>query len=187
VWVREPAKSPAAARKRYVRFFQLSLSCLTKAIWVFGPGPASQPDDVVALVASDAPIHLRCSNGLGDLFLTPTQLFKIIPDTRFSGEYKARTLAYIYSVQVDSKDAENAELIAWHWHPLTTPDRVEPHMHVQATPPLGLKVHMPSGRVSFEQVVRFLVDDLHIEPRRKDWRTVIDECDQRFRAFRTWG
>ena len=153
----------------------------------FGPGPTNQPEDVVALVSSEDPLRLHRKGENKDLFLTATQLFKIIPDVRFPGEYKARTLAYIYSVRTDSDDAENAELIAWHWHPLTTPDRVEPHMHVQAVPPLGLKLHTPSGRVSFEQVVRFLVDDLQVEPSRDDWRTIIDECDQRFREFKTWG
>jgi hypothetical protein len=49
------------------------------------------------------------------------------------------------------------------------------------------RLHIPTGRVSFEQVVRFLVDDLEVVPQRHDWRDVIAESEERFRAFRTWS
>jgi hypothetical protein len=189
--VREPAKSPAAARTRYVRFLQLSLSCLTKAVWFFTPGPPGRQDDVVALVASEAPVRLQRSHGPSRLSPSPTQLFKIIPDERYEGEYKAQTLAYIYTVHIEAGSSEDAEFVAWHWHPPTTPGRTEPHPHVHAEHRLsGLsmsRLHIPTGRVSFEQVVRFLVDDLEVVPPRHDWRDVIAESEERFRAFRTWS
>jgi hypothetical protein len=184
--VREPAKTPAAAKSRYVRFFQLSLSCLTNAIWYF----AERPDGLTALVASESPIHLRREKGRPGLLLAPSQVFRIIPDDRYPGEYKASTLAYIYSVHINAPEVEGTEIIAWHWHPLTTPDRVYPHIHVRAdhalVGPLS-KLHVPTGRVSFEEVVLFLVDELGVVPARDDWREIVSESFERFKTFRTWA
>jgi hypothetical protein len=38
-----------------------------------------------------------------------------------------------------------------------------------------------------EEVVRFLVDELRVEPARTDWRSLIEEPEARFREYRTWA
>lgn len=64
-------------------------------------------------------------------------------------------------------------------------------MHVTAQQPkLGLatdKLHVPTGRTSFESVVRFLVTDLRVKPARTDWEAIVKESEDRFMAFKTWG
>ncbi len=163
---------------------------MTKAHWFVGPSPSD--DENLALLLRD-PIKLRRKDGLPALFLTPFQLFRIIEDTRYDGEYKASTLAYIYAVQLDAPENEgDSEVIAWHWHPLTTPDRPAPHIHVRAERnDLGVtmsKAHIPSGRVSFEEIIRFLIEDLHVEPDRpEDWQEIVGDSESRFKTFRTWA
>jgi len=53
--------------------------------------------------------------------------------------------------------------MSWHWHPLTTPGRSDPHTHVRSDN-VGLpglrELHIPSGRVAFEEVAYFLIADL---------------------------
>lgn len=188
--MREPAKTPAAARKRYVRFIQLPLTCLTKAIWVVGPSPEGG-DDLSLLLSAD-PILLRRKDGPRLLF-SASQRFELIENPRYEGEWKASTLAYIYEVKLHPEDIESdddVELIGWHWHPRTTPDRPEPHMHVRTEyAPLDgqlAKVHLPTGRVAFEEVIRFLFCELDVVPERDDWEKVIGETEQRFKEFRTW-
>jgi hypothetical protein len=189
--VREPARTPHAAQQRYTRILQHSLSCLTKAHWFVGPSPSD--DENRALAVSENPIKLQRRDGLPRLFLVPNQLFTIVEDDRYDGEWKARTLAYIYAVQLDPAEAGDgeAEVLAWHWHPLTTPERPAPHVHVRVEQPLlGTtlsKLHIPSGRVSFEEVIRFLIDDFHVEPARDDWRGIVEDSETRFRKFRTWS
>lgn len=60
------------------------------------------------------------------------------------------------------------ELVSWHWHPNS---RRDPHLHVygqhEASGPLG-KLHLPTGRVSFEAVVRCLILDWGVTPARDD-------------------
>jgi hypothetical protein len=188
--VREPAKTPHAAQQRYTRILQSSLACLTKAHWFVGPSPSD--DENRSLAVSEDPIRLRRETGLPRLCLEPTQLFTIVPDERFDGEWKARTLAYIYSVQLDqAEEGAEREVIAWHWHPPTTPDRPDPHVHVRvdhAHLDVTLsKLHIPTGRVSFEEVIRFLIMDLHIEPARDDWKKIVGESETRFKKWRTWS
>jgi hypothetical protein len=184
--VREPARNEHAARQRYTRVIRASLSCITLGQWHEGPSPSS--DDYRALLSNPRVIRLRRASG-PDLFLEPSQLFTIVDDVRYPGEYKASTLAYVYSVRLT--EAPDDEVLAWHWHPLTTPDRPAPHMHVTADiRQLGTKLsklHIPSGRVAFEEVVRFLIADLGVTPSRDDWQEVIGEAEDRFRAFRTWA
>jgi hypothetical protein len=146
-----------------------------------------------ALAVSENPIQLRRPPGLPRLVFAASQLFSIVEDTRYDGEWKARTLAYIYSIQVSEPEngTREQEVIAWHWHPLTTPDRPAPHMHVRSElPVLGVtlaKLHIPSGRVSFEEVIRFLIEDFQVEAARDGWRTIIGDSEQRFKDFRTWS
>ena len=140
------------------------------------------------------PICLRRIEG-PPLHLFASQRYQIIPDPRagFEGEYKARTLEYIYEVRVEPdaiSESDRIDLMGWHWHPLTTPDRLDPHMHVRAPyPALGKtlgKLHIPTGRVAFEEVVVFLITELGVLPARADWEKVVEETLARFRTYRTW-
>jgi hypothetical protein len=184
--VRDPASTPQAAQTRYVRILQKSLSCLTKAIWYVGPSPEGGEDR--SLATSESPLCLRTDAG-HDLLFSASQRFELVPDHRYEGEWKSRTLAYVYELKVDRED--EPELLGWHWHPLTTPDRLLPHVHVRADYN-GLKdhlakLHLPSGRVSFEEIVRLLIEDLGVEPARNDWDAILSESETRFKAFRTWA
>lgn len=146
--MREPAKTEHAARQRYTRIIQDSLSCITKAQWYVGPAPAGGEN--LALLSNPRAVRLRRSDQRPDLLLEASQLFTIVPDTRFPGEYKASTLAYIYSLRFAEPQADNdPEILAWHWHPPTTPGRTAPHIHVGAERP-GLgdtlsKLHVQAG------------------------------------------
>lgn len=186
-WVRDPARTEHAARQRYTRILQRSLSCLTKSVWYFGTNDEGKS----ALAVSSDPITLRRNGDRPRLYLSAGQLFEIIPDPReeFAGEFKSQTLAYIYSLRTTA--AAEDELVAWHWHPLTTPERPGPHVHVRVDhPALGHplpELHIPSGRVSFEDIVVFLVDDLDVRAARNDWREIVNESQERFRRFRTWA
>jgi hypothetical protein len=48
------------------------------------------------------------------------------------------------------------------------------------------KLHLPTGRVSLEAVVRFLIDDLDVVPRRADWRAILARHEEASGRARTW-
>lgn len=104
------------------------------------------------------------------------------------GPWTVSTAEYIYEVS-DQSD----ELIAtFHWHPLTAQagDGIPwPHIHAYGSrEALTLhKLHLPTGRISVEAVVRFIIEDLDVVPRRDDWSAILDRHEQEFRQARSWA
>jgi hypothetical protein len=101
------------------------------------------------------------------------------------GPWKASSAEYVYRLL----DHEQNTIVAYHWHPHTGSRAphpiVWPHLHVSG--PGGLRrVHLPTGRVSVESVVRLAILDLQVEPRRKDWREVLENGQKLFERLRTW-
>ncbi len=107
---------------------------------------------------------------------------------RNRGLWTASTREYAYRVS-DERDDLLAE---WHWHPMTQisdDDAPWPHLHAYGVrDALTLhKLHLPTGRVALEAVVRFLILDLDVVPRRDDWRAILDRHEEQFRQTRTWA
>ena len=97
------------------------------------------------------------------------------------------TTKYVYEVANEQDDT----IAAWHWHPVTTQagDQARwPHLHAYgARDTLTLhKLHLPTGRVSIEAVMRFLIQDLDVTPRRPDRERVLEQHEQAFHRERTW-
>jgi hypothetical protein len=82
---------------------------------------------------------------------------------------------YVYSVLMS--DTEAGQLFAWHWHPGA--HRPDCHIHVgarQGESRALYRLHIPSWRVAFEEVLRFLLEEFDVEPARDDWREISSPC-----------
>jgi hypothetical protein len=181
--VRIPAKSRKAAHRRYVRFLQLSLSCVSgRAHFATGPRPYGKKDD---LALTTIPERIRLARqSKPPIFLSAAQEFHFVRDPRHSGEWKVQTDAYIYHLFMSDEDVD--QLFARHWHPSIRPGC---HLHVGPRSGRGralYRLHVPMGRVAFEEVLRFLIDEFEVRPARKDWGSILSESQARFEAFRTW-
>lgn len=92
---------------------------------------------------------------------------------------------YMHSVS----DLAGRELFAYHWHPAGVSDVREPHFHASATPPLFVpdrsrsgvaaelkfsRFHFPTHRIELAELVRFLIVEVGVGPRRADWESVLD-------------
>jgi hypothetical protein len=138
----------------------------------------------MVLELPDAPLRLSRKDD-NPLWFQGTQNFGFVKDDRYPGEWKVRTHGYAYTLAVNEDLTQ--ELIAWHWHPTS---RLDTHLHIgRRHPALGAlgKFHVPSGRVSFEEVVLFAIGDLGVCPVRDDWQGVLHDSLSRFRTFRTWS
>jgi len=99
------------------------------------------------------------------------------------GPWKASTRGYRYRIEVHGR-----ELVSWHWHPGARSREERPHLHVAAGPLAGL--HLPTERVSVEGVFRLLLGEMDVQPttaHRDDWPQVLDDAQQAFELWRTWG
>jgi hypothetical protein len=147
------------------------LSCITLAqLYVAG----KQPGETEALALSDDPLPLY-SGRLGTVKFVLGHQFRLVHDDE---DWHVSTTAYTYYL-LDSNDHE---LIAWHWHPRTV---AHPHIHVDAGV-IGRRMHIPTGRVSIESVLRMLVDDLGVPTRRENFREVFEEAERNFIEHRRW-
>ncbi len=137
------------------------------------------------MVSPTDPIRLRTGADGPDLFLTFQQAFHHGPHPNYPGDYKVFTEAYSYRVRY-SEDATDA-LFAWHWHPAIRP---ECHIHIGAPHAIATdlhKKHVPAGRVSFEEVLLFLIDEMGVQPIRETFREDLGDSLTRFETFRSWS
>lgn len=68
------------------------------------------------------------------------------------------------------------EVLAYHWHPAGLSPITEPHFHLgpdSAAIDLLTSAHLPTGHISLADVVRLLIRDLGVPPRRADWQQVL--------------
>ena len=87
------------------------------------------------------------------------------------------------------RDRSGAEIIAFHWHPRRRDSPDFPQFHVTSrvgAVEVSRRHHVPTGRVSLEAVVRFLIVELGVALRRDDWEDVLADGERRFAERRTW-
>jgi hypothetical protein len=174
-------RTPHEALSAFVDPLQRALSCVTQAVLVHRK---PWPGHVQALGVSEEPIGLRCTTGSPAPWLYVEQQYDLIEVPGERGPWKVSTLAYRY--RIDS--AAGDELALWHWHPKDRQDRPHrypyPHLHAQAGQLTGL--HLPTGRVSVESVLRLLLNEFDVQPRRDDWADVLAASEAAFERWRTW-
>lgn len=108
------------------------------------------------------------------------------PAGRRADRWRVKTRAYEYALV----DDQHQEFAAFHWHPSGQSAIRWPHLHIG--PALSYSnylsnAHLPTGRVAFEQVIRLAIEDLGVQPRRNDWRRVLDAAYAIFVDNRTWA
>jgi hypothetical protein len=134
------------------------------------------------------PAPLRAPHGgPRGLFLHVMHLYAIveIEQVRNRRTWDVRTRMYEYALL----DRDGKELLTHHWQPgprFAGPDH--PHLHVSA--PLNARTdavtteeidlgdrHIATGPVTLAAVVRMLIEEFGVAPRRGDWREVLDRID----------
>lgn len=174
-------RTPQAALDAFVRPLQRALSCVTHGVLLHS---GHQPDKVHSLTLSSDRAGLTTLDSPGTLFLSLAQQYRLVHAQGDLGPWKVRTEAYRYRVD----DSARRELISWHWHPIGESRHTRPHLHVSEGRLAGL--HLPTGRVSIEAVLRLLLTEFHVRPtrlRHQDWPQVLELTEEAFRTHRTWG
>jgi hypothetical protein len=137
---------------------------------------------VEALWLSQDPLPLR-SNRIGPIQLVLGHQFKMVKDGMRS--WHVSTVAYRYHLL----DGNDHELAAWHWHPDTSPTPEDrPHLHVRGAA-IERRVHLPTGRISLEAIIRLLLTDLGVSPTRDhetDFLEVLRASEEPFIKHRRW-
>ena len=100
--------------------------------------------------------------------------------------WKVKTEGYIYRLD----DESGAEIMSYHWHPSMKYPKF-PHLHLKKGAAVAREElkssHIPTGRISIESVVEFLIKEFHVMPRYPDWKLAVDENHGLFEKDRTWA
>jgi hypothetical protein len=154
-----PGRNPTEAREAFLVPLRKGLSCITNAqLYVTG----KRTGELEAVALSEDPLKLRRGAPPSDVFvqLVIGHQFQVVHDT---DDWHVSTAQYAYDVL----DGDGNELLSWHWHPAT--GTAFPHMHIHApVGPVSHKMHVPTGRVSIESVIKLLVDEFGVVPLRDD-------------------
>lgn len=188
-----PGRSPTQAFKNYIKPLRQALQCITDSRLTVAKRQTIEVDTLYAVVLNDMdPVPIRGEIPLG---FTAGQTVSIITteasDPR--GPYRASTARYFYEIAT----TEGQEILSFHWTP-EEPGRgaiTFPHLHVgralianQTTirPEDFHKVHIPTGRVSIEAVVRLLITEFGVTHRNPRWRQILQRSETAFPRWQTW-
>jgi hypothetical protein len=121
-------------------------------------------------------VAVRVSGTSARLGIQPKLDFDVLSE---SGGFRTRLSGYSCRVLEPS----GREILAFHWHPVGTSPVTRPHLHVSSRmPPIEIgqdhvvrvaDLHVPTGFLPFAEVVRMLIEEFDVEPRRADWETVL--------------
>lgn len=118
------------------------------------------------------------------LFLTQTLQAKKIK----AKDYRLRTLAYAYRIGLGPARTDDW-LVRWEYNSRELqPDALHPrhHCHLSTEVKCGAKtlnldrLHIATGWVTIEEVIRFIIHELDIKPLRPDWDARLRKSEEKF-------
>lgn len=155
-------RRPAEALQHYRERLQQAVSCVTDAILLRS---ADAPPEVVqSLFLSENPARLQ-SNAL---WLEAWLQYRIVPVGTMDTGWDIEPGAYAYALL----DASQRELFAYHWHPQSRSPITFPHLHLGSSGQVARllsNAHFPTGPVTLPEVIRLIITDFEVSPRRGDW------------------
>jgi hypothetical protein len=176
---RVPGRTAREADNNFALYFRESLSVVTNAYL-----QASAIGDLRILIY-EPPVKLQRKHA-DPLYLSIVQTYKVVkgPDG-----YKANTTSYQYSASTKRGDAYK-EILAFHWHPDTTPNLKWPHVHINGFTDDGdfSHAHIPTGRMCIEDFIRMLIRDFGVKARMPydEWKKMLVKNKAAFVGGASW-
>lgn len=174
--------SPAEAVIAFLTPLQRAVSCVTDDVLSVSGGyhVAQRPHSLT--LARGNTVRLQ---GEGELALSVLQTYKIVEAEGERGPWKVSTTGYFYEIL-----SEKCELITFHWHPSGRSSEKYPHLHFGKAAQVGFQqlqnCHIPTGRISLEEVLRFAITQLHAKPRTPRWDEILASSQTTYERWRTW-
>jgi hypothetical protein len=168
-----PGRTPHQAVENYRRPIQLAISCVDARVVFRASGSIVGTEHVLAL---SRPARLAQT----DYALDVSQNYVVIPYKTGKEKYRVSTRAYSYVIE----DRAGVEVLAYQWHPKGQSHITEPHLHVHCGPLES--THLPTGRISLEDLLIYLIDEMRARPVRDNWRDVLKQTREAFKKNKSW-
>jgi hypothetical protein len=179
-----PGRTPAEARKAFLDPLSSALSCIARGKITTVAGGALAPGALNTWT-------LNAGNGAQvaeGLMLKASMRYEVIRDDRDDmGPWRVTTRGYLYSVE----DGGGRELLSWHWHPDTSGIHVAPHTHfpsnvISMDGAFLAREPLPSGRITFESVIRYVMRAFEVPPLCADWDARLSLAEGPHVLYRSW-
>ena len=173
------ARSQDETRQASLEWFQRAISCVSKAVISRGQAIEGAPN---FWTIDERYVPLR---GRYRLEFSFHHTYTMRESSDGPRRWAVRSGSYFYQV----RERVGPEIIAFHWHPGRRGQPDFPHLHVTSqsgSVRIPAKSHVPTGRVSVESVIRFLIEELHVRPLRPDWDRVLLGGERVFNDRRSW-
>ena len=163
-------RSPSEAVAEYRHSIQRMLSCVTPSVVDVAGGyyPAQVPHRLT--LNGGVPVAL---GGPSRFKLELQQYYSILDTGRPDALWMVNVVGYYYAVH----DYEEREVLLYHWHPHATSPVVIPHLHLEQGALVGRAevrdAHLPTGEVFLNAVLRVLIEEMGVNPRRSDWESIL--------------
>ena len=157
----------------YLVSIQLAVSCASDAVVTVRGGYYPSESSHALTMYEDRPVRL---GGASSLWFQLRQYYRIVESDLPRDSWMVQETGYRYAVI----DDDGRDVLEYHWHPVGQSSVVTPHLHIghgatAARPEIG-DAHLPTGQVSIGEILRMLILDFSVAPRRSDWESVLDEA-----------
>lgn len=182
-----PGRTPYLAVDAFLDPLRSALACVaqTKIIVTSSGRREVDQEHWWALPGDDGYIRL---GGPGRLQMFARMRYKIITDKRKDyGPYRVTTRGYMYGL----RSPDNREVLQYHWHPSGQSHEQMPHLHIGSAQIADDAViseshHLPTGRITFESVIRMAIKEFRVEPLHEDWEDRLMAAETPHILYRSW-
>jgi hypothetical protein len=169
-----PGRTPGEALEEYTEPLRQTLRCVTDSFIGYSYGRIGN------LTFVNEPIAKLRATELG---LSFSQQYRLI-QTEDTQLWRVQTRGYFYTVHDCSADYPQ-EIFSYQWHPQSSV--IFPHVHFKKGEPRITRTHLPTGRISIESIVEFLILDLKVRPASDDWSEIVTRNRGIFEKYRSWS
>ena len=136
-----------------------------------------------------APIQAAVPVGSGGWYLALSQTVRVVPDG--ASGFILKTAKYRYAVQRDGSLTSEPVLRYEYVSEFSDPDLPYCRNHVHHHPDFNgivegvapSELHLPTGWVTIEQIIRFLITELGVSPLSANWLDVVKESEEQFKNW----
>lgn len=164
-------RTPAEAVNNYQSRIQRLLSCVSNAVVGVAGGyfPSPLPHSLISDTGR--------LGGTSRLTLRLEQYYRIGESLPPRIQWQVDVVGYDYAIY----DSDEREILLYHWHPQGHSPVATPHLHLgpgaQVSRPDVRDAHLPTGQITLSSLIRLLIEEMEVQPRRQDWDAILDEGD----------
>ena len=184
-----PGRTPYEAYRAFVTPLAKALACVAIAKIQASAGGMSvmHRDHHLYLTRQGYGDYVRLKGERG-FELRARMVYRLIEDPRPThGPIRVTTRAYDYSLRLTTGEA----VVDYHWHPGGGSHEELPHLHLGSAQlrqdgVIGNKHHLPTGRITFEGVIRTVIE-LGATPLHDDWFERLRDTEDLHIRHRSWS